>query len=191
MQSPNLSMFKFSKTISNEVSSFDANMQKVSQPVELFGQEYTKERLEYWFWSNTFHYHARMGLLKFPSFLLPEGCLLFSTFLCNRFYEKTIFKGRHTKQAGLSSSRTCCYQYCNLVVKRASFSDVCRHVCFHCFCSVVAITFKRQMKVISACCSCPIFYSSEPPLFSLPHVCVPSKWVNKNHKENLQIMQDR
>ena len=40
-------MFKFSKTISNEVSSFDANMQKVSQPVELFGQEYTKERLEY------------------------------------------------------------------------------------------------------------------------------------------------
>ena len=183
-------MFQFSKTISNEVSSFDANMQKVSQPVELLAKNIRRRGWNIDFEATLSITHARMGLLKFPSFLLPEGCLLFSTFLWNRFYEKTIFKGRHTKQAGLFSSRTCCYQYCNLVVKRASFSDVCSHVCFHCFCSVVAITFKRQMKVISACCSCPIFYSSEPPLFSLPHVCLPSKWVNKNHKENLQIMQD-
>ena len=167
MQSPNLSMFKFSKTISNEVSSFDANMQKVSQPVELLAKNIRRRGWNIDFEATLSITHARMGLLKFPSFLLPEGCLLFSTFLCNRFYEKTIFKGRHTKQAGLSSSRTCCYQYCNLVVKRASFSDVCRHVCFHCFCSVVAITFKRQMKVISAsCCSSaglvPLLQSSVP-----------------------------
>ena len=106
MQSPNLSMFKFSKTISNEVSSFDANMQKVSQPVELLAKNIRRRGWNIDFEATLSITHARMGLLKFPSFLLPEGCLLFSTFLCNRFYEKTIFKGRHTKQAGLEHVAT-------------------------------------------------------------------------------------
>ena len=143
---------------------------------------------EYWFWSNTlFHYHARMGLLKFPSSLVRRKPVCFSPLFL--FLLQILWEDNFREKV---SSPHLVHVALPVQFSRKTSFFLCRHVCAvlsrggGCGCYYLPETNEGNQ--------CLLFLSYFLLLLLLPshveHTEYTKKWVNQNrdHQENLQIM---